>query len=199
MQSFLQYRRFGAELNALQERDKEQFHSQHSYNLQDRDLLHRALTSGHSRHATLGDQFYLRVPSPMGQPEHLKQTQSPNNSDATEVKAGGGLGPTLDGVEVQDSPTNAGGSGTQVFVVHFAHDDPDDPQNWSVTWRILCVLQVAMIGFLTLTSSSIDAAVAPQAADALHVSEVVESLATGMCMSRLLHSFVFPDRLQPCG
>ena len=56
-----------------------------------------------------------------------------------------------------------------------------------------------MIGFLTLTSSSIDAAIAPQAADTLHVSDVVESLTTGMCMSHALHGFVFACRLQPCG
>ncbi|KAI4160341.1 MAG: hypothetical protein LQ342_005837 [Letrouitia transgressa] len=179
MQSYLQYRHFGAELHALQERSKEQFHRQHSCNLQDRVSLHKALTSGQSLYAALGDQFYLPAPSSMGQLRYLEQKQSPNNSDTTQLDAGGGFGPNLDGVEVRDGTTKEGGN-NQVFVVHFAHDDPNSPQNWSVIRRILCVLQVAMIGFLTLTSSSINAAVTPQAADALHVSDVVESLAIAM-------------------
>ena len=189
MQSYLQYRRFGAELHALQERGREQFHRQHSCNLQDRVSLHRALTSGHFKHAALGDQFYLPAPSSVGQLGHLEQKQSPNDSNITQLDAGGGFGPDLDGVEVRDGTTKEGRN-NQVFVVHFAHNDPDNPQNWSVTSRVLCILQVAMIGFLTLTSSSIDAAVAPQAADALHVSEVAESLATGLCMPHLLYSSV---------
>ncbi|KAL8744171.1 MAG: hypothetical protein Q9190_003549 [Brigantiaea leucoxantha] len=179
MQSYLQYRRFGAELHALQERGGEQFHRQHSCNLQDRVSLHRTLTSGHFKHAALGDQFYLPAPSSVGQLGHLEQKQSPNDSNITQLDAGGGFGPDLDGVEVRDGTTKEGRN-NQVFVVHFVHNDPDNPQNWSVTSRVLCILQVAMIGFLTLTSSSIDAAVAPQAADALHVSEVAESLATAM-------------------
>lgn len=198
MQSYLQYRHFGAELHALQERSKEQFHRQHSCNLQDRVSLHKALTSGQSLYAALGDQFYLPAPSSMGQLRYLEQKQSPNNSDTTQLDAGGGFGPNLDGVEVRDGTTKEGGN-NQVFVVHFAHDDPNSPQNWSVIRRILCVLQVAMIGFLTLTSSSINAAVTPQAADALHVSDVVESLAIGMYRPHLLYGFVIAYLCQPCG
>ena len=165
MQSYLQYRRFAVELQILQERGREQFHRQQSCNLHDRASVHKALTSGHFRHAALGDQFYLPAPSSAGQLGDLEQQQPLKSSNATHFDAGSGVGPNLDGVEVRDDIAKESGN-NQVFVVHFAHDDPDNPHNWSVTWRILCVIQVAMIGFLTLTSSSIDAAVAPQAADA---------------------------------
>ena len=181
MQSYLQYRRFGAELSAFQERDKEQFHRQHSSTLHDRVSIHKAFTLGHSRLAVLGDQFYLHGPSSKEQEEQSKQPKSSEGFITTPGDTGGSAIFIPDGVEVVDRTIKERGNSTQVFVVHFKDHDPDNPQNWSLTWRVFCVLQVAMIGFLTLTSSSIDAAVAPQAAEALHVSDVVEYLATGMC------------------
>ena len=179
MQSWLQYRRFGAELRALQEQDSEQFHRHHSRQPHDRISLHKALNSGDSRHAALGDQFYLPAPSSVAQPVQLKQEHSSSDPNTKQFDTWGGFGPNVDGVEPQDKRTEKDVN-NQVYVVHFAHNDPDNPQNWSTTVRILCILQVALIGFLTLLSSSIDAAIAPQAAEALHVSDVVESLATGV-------------------
>ena len=179
MQSYLRYRRYGAELKALQQQDHEHFHRQHSHTLQDRASLHQALHSGHSRHAALGDQLYLAVASLVKAHDSSKHAQATSKSDPPKAEAVNDPEPVVDGIKVQDSEGTEGHEAHQVFVVNFLQDDPDDPHNWSMVRRILCVLQVASIGFLALFSSSVDAAVAPQAAAALDVSDVVESLATG--------------------
>lgn len=182
MQSYLHHRRLGAELRALHEQDKERFHHEHSHTLADRHELRTVLTSGHARDAARGDQTYLVAPDLEADRDVEKLAQPSSDSDTTQYDADAQpeFGPTFTGINPRDRTTKEGGKGTQVFVVGFGHDDPNNPKTWSRFRRIVCTLQVALIGFATLTSSAIDSAVTPQSGAALHVSPVVASTATGM-------------------
>ncbi|KAM5344325.1 hypothetical protein ACJ41O_012862 [Fusarium nematophilum] len=91
--------------------------------------------------------------------------------------AGISLGQVLTGIHVRDHERDGG----KVFVVDWeGHDDPLDPHNWSVGRRIGVTLQISMIALFVGAASGIDATVLPQAAHSLGVSEVAESLATGL-------------------
>lgn len=68
-----------------------------------------------------------------------------------------------------------------VFVVNYVSDtDPMNPHNWSLSKRITATLLVATIAFIVGFASSVDSAAAAQAAAEFHVSDVTESLATGL-------------------
>lgn len=192
MQSYLQYRRLGAELKSSHSHDEEHFHRQHSTLSHDRTTLYKTLTSGHSRHAALGDLFYLIGSSPGEQQNRSKDHHDSTDSEKTQVD-NSDVSLATDGIKVRDRTAKEGGEGSQVFVVNFTHDDPNNPRNWKTSRRIVCVVMVAMIGFLTLASSAIDSAVAPEAAKAFHVSLVVESLATGKHRPSSLHDLANPD------
>lgn len=69
----------------------------------------------------------------------------------------------------------------KVFVVNYESDtDPQNPHNWGYGKRICATVLIAMIGFIVGFASAVDSPVLPQAAPDLGVSEVVESLATGI-------------------
>lgn len=78
--------------------------------------------------------------------------------------------------------TNEGGDRTrQVFVVGFEGDhDQMNPHNWSKTRRMVATFLVASIGAVVGLASAIDASALRPASEEFHVSEVVESLATGL-------------------
>jgi len=82
--------------------------------------------------------------------------------------------------------TTTEGQGGQVFVVGYeGASDPLDPHNWSVGVRIRATTLIAGIGFVVGVASAIDASALEQASREFGVSEVVESLATGMFFSVL--------------
>ncbi|KAF4978617.1 hypothetical protein FZEAL_5020 [Fusarium zealandicum] len=94
--------------------------------------------------------------------------------------AGMALGQVLTGIQVRDHESPEG-HGSKVFVVEWeGPDDPLNPKNWSVGRRIGVTLQISMIALFVGAASGIDATVLPQAAASLGVSEVAESLATGL-------------------
>lgn len=78
------------------------------------------------------------------------------------------------------------GNDSLVLIVAWCENDPANPKNWSRLKRVLCTINVALMGFSCLVASSIDSAVAPQAAATFGVSAVVESIPTGMMISLLL-------------
>ena len=87
---------------------------------------------------------------------------------------------TLTGIEIRKRSTKEGGEGN-VFIVGYHHDqDQLNPHNWSYTSRIFITFMVASIGFVVGVASSIDSSALPHAAAEFGVSEVAESLATGM-------------------
>lgn len=99
---------------------------------------------------------------------------------ATQYTARAALGHSLTGVDARDRRTHEG-KGEQVFVVGWeGPDDPLNPRNWTIARRVSCTLQISLIAAGVGAASGIDATVLPQAAESLGVSEVAESLATGL-------------------
>ncbi|KUI61449.1 hypothetical protein VP1G_08618 [Cytospora mali] len=99
---------------------------------------------------------------------------------ATQYTARAALGHSLTGVHARDRRTHEG-KGEKVFVVGWeGTDDPLNPRNWAVARRASCTLQISLIACAVGLASGIDATVLPQAAKDLGVSEVAESLATGL-------------------
>ncbi|KAI0475626.1 major facilitator superfamily transporter [Xylariaceae sp. FL0804] len=107
----------------------------------------------------------------------------------TQYTSRAALGHSLTGVAARDRRTHEGGRGTKVFVVGWEEKhaeeedeggDPLCPRNWSTARKVGCTLQISLIAACVGTASGIDATVLPQAARALGVSEVAESLDTGM-------------------
>lgn len=69
----------------------------------------------------------------------------------------------------------------KIYIIGWSgSDDSLDPRNWSTPKRLGVLLQLSLVTLVLTAASSIDSVVIPQAAHTLHVSEVAESLATGM-------------------
>jgi multidrug resistance protein len=69
----------------------------------------------------------------------------------------------------------------KVFVVGYeSESDLLNPHNWSYATRIFATIMIAWIGFIVGFASSVDSAALTQAAAEFGVSEVTESLATGL-------------------
>lgn len=99
---------------------------------------------------------------------------------ATQHTARAALGHSLTGIHARDRTTHEG-KGEQVFVVGWTGlNDPLCPRNWTTARRISCTLQISLIAAGVGAASGIDATVLPQAAKSLGVSDVAESLATGL-------------------
>ena len=178
MQSFRQYRQIGAHFRAQITQDCKQSQRHRSYEVHDAETVGRVLSTTRSRNAAFEDQHSLATHCFDPESRSSLEPQSVSSVD-TQIENDETFGPTLSGVEAQDRSTKEGNKGSQVFVVGWTYNDRFDPHNWSTARRIFCTLIVALIGFVVMASSAIDSAVAPQAAAALHVSGVVESLATG--------------------
>lgn len=86
------------------------------------------------------------------------------------------------GIDVRDQTSQEGEEkADKVFVVGFeGPDDPLNPHNWPLWSRWLGMAPIVLIGAIVGFASSIDASVIPNAAAEFHVSNVAESLATGM-------------------
>ena len=100
----------------------------------------------------------------------------------TQDTTGTRLGQALTGIDVRSRTTNEGGHDRgKVFVVGFAGEsDPLNPHNWSFTKRMSTTILVASIGLIVGFASSVDSAALQQARKDFGVSEVTESLATGI-------------------
>lgn len=100
----------------------------------------------------------------------------------TQQSRGTALGATLTGISVRDRATKNSNAPTErVFVVGYeGPNDPLNPHNWSRATRIGATVNIALIGWIVGFASSVDSGALPQAAADFGVSEVVESLATGL-------------------
>jgi hypothetical protein len=101
----------------------------------------------------------------------------------TQESMGTSLGQVLTGINVRSRRTNEGRyeKGGKVFVVGYIDEkDPLNPHNWSDLKRMLITFLVAFIGLIVGFASSVDSAAIQQAKIELGVSEVTESLATGI-------------------
>lgn len=78
----------------------------------------------------------------------------------------------LDGVTLETDP-----QGQKYYQVGFeSAEDPQNPKNWSLVNRLRTVFVLITIAFVVTAASSIDSAIAPQAAQAFGVSSVTEAL-----------------------
>lgn len=115
---------------------------------------------------------------------HRSQLQLGTLSNVTthETDAGAHLGQALTGINVRTRKTNEGGKERgQVFIVGYSGDnDPLNPHNWTILKRMCITLLVASVGLIVGFASSVDSAALQQAMKEFNVSEVVESLATGI-------------------
>ncbi|OJD35748.1 mfs general substrate transporter [Diplodia corticola] len=115
--------------------------------------------------------------------EPAERTPSPRPPSTTSralQPVGTALGHALTGVSVR-SRTSSQHPGGKIFIVGYegAHD-PLNPHNWAYGTRVFATFLVAGIGFVVGVASSIDAEALRPAAKEFGVSEVVESLATGL-------------------
>ena len=109
--------------------------------------------------------------------ENVRNTLS---RTTTQQSTGTALGKVLTGIDVRRRTTNEGGDGNVFVVGYEGEDDPNDPHNWSLWVRIRCTLIIASIGLVVGLASAIDSPAIPEAAKEFGVSEVTESLATGV-------------------
>ncbi|KAG8624043.1 hypothetical protein KVT40_009019 [Elsinoe batatas] len=98
----------------------------------------------------------------------------------TQESAGGRLGRAMTGIHIRKRNTKEGGDGNVFIVGYHDEHDPTNPHNWSYLTRIGITSMIASIGFVVGVASSIDSMALTQAAEEFGVSEVVESLATGL-------------------
>ncbi|KAL9075605.1 MAG: hypothetical protein Q9157_003961 [Trypethelium eluteriae] len=216
MQSFLQYRRFGAAVQTQHARDQTKaaalIRGNHEVSQNPR---RQQETSGSSSSSSRGrkDQeeekdLEKAEPGPSASPPENVLRDEPAEEkedsipDPEEVDPDGDLrdqlnriatshskysehtamGLALTGVHVRDRSTRDGGSG-QVFVVGYeSEQDPLNPHNWSRTRRFVVTFMVASIGFVVGVASAIDSSILDPAAKEFGVSEVVESMATGLSL-----------------
>ncbi|KAI0129476.1 major facilitator superfamily transporter [Xylariales sp. AK1849] len=195
MQSFLQYRRAGLAARAQIERDLEKAQLVTGCRSKTEP---KPLEDGHK----VAIQDSSAGPKPASEEtDQEKRTTGHRTSDtdpatetdslavqdlhtvptaATQYTVGTALGQSLTGIHVRDRRTHEG-KGQQVFVVDWeGSDDPLCPKNWSTLRRVGVTLQISVIAAAIGVASGIDATVIPQAAADLGVSEVAETLATGL-------------------
>lgn len=199
MQSFLQYRRFRATLEAQLERTHVPL-SQHdlekdagkkgppSPSSSSEDAQNTDLEQGHIlRNITEESEEKEDLPRESHESDPEKDEDNvghnPENSlsrISTQQSQGTALGRTLTGIEVRRRKTHEGGDGNVFVVGYEGPNDPMNPKSWSRAKRFAVTFSVASIGCVVGLASSIDSSAVREAAAEFGVSEVVESMATGL-------------------
>ena len=127
----------------------------------------------------------IRVATPSAKRKSGGEEEEANDmsritTTATKRSIGTALGTALTGIDVRDRSTKEGGQG-KVFVVGYEGErDLMNPHNWSFASRLGATMNVAAIGWIVGFASSVDSGALTQASMDFGVSEVVESLATGI-------------------
>jgi len=112
-----------------------------------------------------------------GRPDMLRAV----STTRTHASMGANIGNAMTGILVRTRTIRNGGNPGKVFVVGYEGEkDTMNPHNWSLLTRWGATSTVASIGWVVGFASSIDSAALPQAAAEFGVSEVTESLATGL-------------------
>ena len=180
MQSFRQYRRFGRHVQEQYERDQGKAQALRTNN--DNAEVSSSFSASNDR-----DIEKAASDKPTYTPE-VEEDGSPDNGRLPPLTpkptTGTALGTTLTGISVRDytkSKAEGDAGDTKVFVV--GYEGPGDvlnPHNWSKVIRIGATINIAFIGWIVGFASSVDSAAVKQASAEFGVSEVTESLATGL-------------------
>lgn len=125
-------------------------------------------------------------PSASQRPSVSHSEKSQNGDDekagvksASAEDRGASIARQLSGVEVRDRTPAEGGEGL-VFVVRWnGPEDPLCPYKWGLSRRLVATGMTALLAAAVTATSSIEAAVQPQAADYFHVSDTAAALTTG--------------------
>ncbi|KAL8826369.1 MAG: hypothetical protein Q9170_007430 [Blastenia crenularia] len=204
MQSFRQYHRFGKHVKAQYQRDKDRAKAIGEQESESTSPL--SSTSSTIAQATLAiSSDDLRDPEKAEQPPSQGAPQSASASAdqafetqphsrgleqastvATHGSMGTTLGNVLTGINVRNRTTKEGFVGEdakdqKVFAVGYEGEhDPLNPHNWGYGAKIWATVNIAFIGWVVGFASSVDSAALEQASKDFGVSEVTESLATGL-------------------
>ncbi|KAL9050338.1 MAG: hypothetical protein Q9162_006689 [Coniocarpon cinnabarinum] len=219
MQSNLQYRRIGRQIQAQVDGEMQKYKSPHALQRRGHASSFHGDQAGPSTDSGLAlekDQQH-NASRPVDASNRHSRRESSENQDQPLSKSGCGnnfadgydsgltrpdeieskidtdshrsigtvLGHNLRGVEVKYQTHNEGAQNCrQAFVVGFENDtDPINPQNWRLSSRFVATANIAAIGAVVGVASSIDSSALQPAAASFHVSEVVESLATGIFLA----------------
>lgn len=200
MQSILQYRRFGSRVKAQYERDKAKAKAVDEQSSESTSPTLSTSTTAHITRISSADndvrdpekagQAHTPLSGPLSTQGPRSQTQTPDMPPAaiipTHHSIGTTLGTILTGIDVRDRTTNERSLSDsekeqKVFVVGYEGEhDILNPHNWSYATRIWATINIAFIGWVVGFASSVDSAALVQAAKDLGVSEVTESMATGL-------------------
>ncbi|THZ29081.1 MFS general substrate transporter [Aureobasidium pullulans] len=126
-------------------------------------------------------------------PPHDPQAQQPQASGADLSRlsttksgrsglsrSGTALGRILTGIKVRKREEHEGGEGNVFIVDYHGETDQMNPHNWGWGIRLWITFMVASIGFVVGVASSIDSVAIQPASQEFGISEVAESLATGL-------------------
>jgi hypothetical protein len=186
MQSYLQYRSLGKQVAAHLEDKKRMKASDFTVKstarendiLQTRpqfDLTDSIEPNGPEIQATRNPLVFGYLPANVDDELQIVATSQSLEPTGTH------LGIALTGVDVRSRTTAEDRSLGKVFIVGFdSPQDPANPPNWSITRRIVLTVNIGLITSVVGLASAIDSAALPQAAAAFGVSNVAESLATGL-------------------
>ena len=128
--------------------------------------------SGQADHTHRLSGVTANLPSPI---EKEKSDDEPVPQDSQTA-----LYTQLPGVSLKYNEKDDGSKEEYLHVDFDSSDDPQNPRNWKTSYRLVCTIIISLIGFVMTASSASDSATAEQAAMALGVSPVAESLATAM-------------------
>ncbi|WKT52616.1 MFS transporter superfamily [Fusarium oxysporum f. sp. vasinfectum] len=203
MQSLLQFRRLGDAAEANVRRGYEQVRqaaTEHSAHCPNVDLTHLTTFAPHTdtpigsasppekySHPSDKDGGLDNDPvistTPNDKPSHgLDAVSRVKSNGMTVATASGGieLARSMAGINIREGSAHPELTGPLFIVSWEGPDDSLNPRNWSVSRRVIVTLQVGLISTAVGAASGIDATALPQAAEDFDVSEVVESLATGL-------------------
>ncbi len=201
MQSFIQYRNFGRNIQRQLERDR--IRSETLRRAQDDNALNstpretappitdaeiekdieKDIENGSPRLEPTPSTSSASTATTGNSPEVDDAEVDPNvlRTTPTHNTIGTQLGVSLTGIDVRSRTTMEGKEQGKVFVVGYeGPNDPLNPQNWPLRTRLVATFNIAAIGLVVGMASAIDSPAIPQAAKEFGVSEVTEALATGI-------------------
>lgn len=168
MQSLIQYRKLGLAIQKQLQKDPEKV------------AVHRNQLRYEPENLTTDPQTTSNFSSSGNfTDDRMLQPIGSNTTARTQYTTRTALSHTIAGICVRERTIYEGTGGT-VFVVNWeGEQDPVNPRNWSLAYRIVATIVVGLISFVVGAASSADTAILPQAAAEFGVSDVVEAISIG--------------------